>query len=103
MCSQRTCQCDTKFVDGILDGFFDGVAFDSSFKHDQGWDPSVECLSVDNNHGGDSMCCGQYPERSPFRTGVNGDRQCCNGKVYNPFKNYCCNGDAVIDLLDQCN
>ena len=39
-------------------------------------------------------CCGTYPSRYPY--GLNGNRECCGGLLYNPNVLFCCSGDIKI-------
>lgn len=40
-------------------------------------------------------CCGQYPDRFPYRS-QGGDRQCCGVKTYNAMTLTCCDAEASI-------
>ena len=105
-CAIRTCCCDTRLADGIINYFFDGLVFDPAFSHDNGWDPSLNCPIVHNGscrHGDcEIQCCGQYPNRFPFKTGDSIFRECCVDTVYNSMNKQCCNDGTIVGLHHNC-
>lgn len=95
-CKQRVCIVEGAFVTKILDVFFHGAPFDASFKHSMGFDPEESC-QVQVGGVGERECCGDYPNRSPYRS-MNGNRDCCNGKTFSTERYSCCR-DGTINIV----
>jgi len=96
------------FVLNIFSAFFD-LNFDreaylkDEYKHDNGFDPDVECTNI--HFGGvdyEKKCCGEYPEtRSPYKDWKG--RGCCGTRTYNGFLNQCCaDGETIKPIFMHC-
>ena len=118
LCETHLCACEGQFVADIIDLLWLGTnVADSSFKHDNGFDVDSECVVVGQNNGGNGVfgggngglsqnseveennCCGIYPRRVPYNVNLH---ECCTdgtnyGKLYNPFTQWCCDGERVVD------
>lgn len=93
-CAIRACIIEGSFVANVLEIFVSGGTINPNNRHSGGFDPSTECI-VKKNGGGPSIkqCCGQYPERFPFKT-VGGDRKCCGNRTYNSLTLRCCSAET---------
>ena len=95
-CAIRACVIEGTFIANLLDVFVSGGKIEPSHRHNNGFgfNPETECI-VKKNGGGpaNKECCGQYPERFPFKT-VGGDRKCCGNRTYNSLTLKCCNQDT---------
>merc|ERR1712127_924839 len=63
--------------------------FDSTLKHDNGFDVAANCprkIGLDNSP---LECCGEYPPRFPYKT-KDGQRGCCFDKTYDVELQECC-------------
>jgi len=94
-CGIRACIVEGSFVANALEIFVTGGVIDNTKKHSNGFDPSVECV-VKKNGGGPSnkTCCGNYPDRFPFKT-QGGDRKCCGNRTYNSLTLRCCDAESA--------
>lgn len=86
-CAIRACVLEGTFVEGLLDFFILQQGSISVFQ------APFDCPV--NNVGGPSpkACCGEYPDRFPFKTN-NGDRGCCGQRTYNTQTLSCCDAST---------
>lgn len=106
-CAQRTCCCDTQLTDSIINFFFQGVAFDASKQHAQGFDPLTECGTRNGptcaHQNCELKCCGDYPSRYTYKAGAHGNKQCCGDTLYNAMTKQCCaDSGQIIDVAGTC-
>jgi len=93
-CAIRSCIIEGTFVSSILAFFIlEGGSIIDANKHSSGFDPTVECVTKPGAGPSEKSCCGEYPNRFPFKT-LGGDRQCCGTKTYNALSLNCCDSDA---------
>jgi len=91
VCGSMICRVEGWFTQNIMLLFFQqGILPNTAlYKHDNGaFDPSTECV-VQKGPASEKSCCGEYPERFPFKT-QDGSRQCCGGRTYNAQLLNCC-------------
>jgi len=94
-CAARACTIEGTFVANLLEIFVGGgAAINNDHKHSNGFDVATGC-PVKKNGGGPSnkQCCGNYPDRFPFKT-VGGDRKCCGNRTFNSLTLKCCDADS---------
>jgi len=93
-CAIRACIIEGTFVAALLDIFVSGGIIEQNHRHRNGFDPAVECI-VKKSGGGpvNKQCCGEYPDRFPFKT-VGGDRKCCGNRTYNSLTLKCCDHNS---------
>lgn len=105
-CAIRTCCCDTKLADGIIDFFFNGYVFDPTFQHANGFDPAINCpiVRIGQCNGNDCelQCCGVYPDRYTYKTGSSIFRECCVDTVFNSLHKQCCPDGSIISMNHSC-
>lgn len=119
LCSSSTCAVESLFIKSYMKYAVGGGTFDTSLKHENGFDSQGTCAhlpqkstEIIESNGLESTdvtntsqtsktaqtaersCCGQYPKRYPFHT-YNGDRACCVNKTYNSILNQCCEDGSV--------
>lgn len=93
-CAIRACIIEGTFVANLLDVFVSGGKINPAHRHEIGFNPEVECI-VKKNGGGptNKQCCGEYPDRFPFKT-AGGDRKCCGNRTFNSLTLKCCNAET---------
>ena len=91
LCKIRTCSCDAKLAFDLVSFLFDGVTFDPTKRHSNGFEFETEC-----KYGGiytnKRECCGNYPERYLFTPSL--VKKCCKKDVFNINRESCCNGEV---------
>jgi len=93
-CAIRACTVEGTFVANLLDAMFSGAQIDNAKRHSNGFDQATTCATKKNGGGpANKACCGNYPDRFPFRT-VGGDRKCCGTRTYNSLTLKCCDADS---------
>lgn len=94
-CATHICCCELQLISDILDLMWQGIAYDDSFKHSEGFDRVENCNIPGNNSGdGNRECCGQYPGRFLYNSDV---QQCCDNKAtYNPLMMDCCDNGELM-------
>jgi len=93
-CAARACVIEGTFVANLLDVLFSGTQIDNTKKHANGFDQATICATKKNGGGpANKACCGNYPDRFPFRT-VGGDRKCCGTRTYNSLTLKCCDQES---------
>jgi len=89
-CLLRSCYVESHFVRNLLNVFLGGYPINPENKHSNGFSVGEKCLITKRGGGkGENQCCGDYPERFPFKTNE-GERSCCGSKVYNSIVSQCC-------------
>jgi len=101
-CALRACIVEVSFAVSMFRDItvFQGT-YDQTFHHAQGFNTAIECPKRAPQTG-DVSCCGDYPNRAPYKTTTAaGDRSCCGSTVYDSAM-YCCTND-VIQIIGTCN
>jgi len=103
-CAIDACIIEGNFLQTMFAYFFGGNIFpDPSFKHDSGnFDVEEECKVGGYNIKSERQCCGQVPNRYPFKV-FSGERSCCGDKTFNTFNLKCCFGDTGNAQLKSFN
>lgn len=52
---------------------------------------------IDIDHGPSTQCCGEYPERFPYKN-MGANRKCCGSTTFNPSVMECCSGNDIRNL-----
>jgi hypothetical protein len=101
-CELRACITEVNFAVMMLrDNTVSFGTFDSSLKHSEGFAPATECPKKAPVVGSVS-CCGDYPNRAPFKSSSNTfSRDCCGGTVYDTDM-YCCASNTV-QIIGTCS
>lgn len=90
-CANAACKVEGHFVLTIFGEYLlTGDPIDQQFKHDNGFEPEVECPTREGNGGADYNCCGEHPNRFQFRSLAAAPRECCVDKVYATSMYECC-------------
>merc|ERR1712088_1005334 len=100
-CAIRACIVEGAFIANLLDVFASGGSIDDSLRHENGFDVATSCpIKISSKAPGEKQCCGNYPNRFPFKT-TGGDRrknfynrQCCGTRTYNANNMKCCNAES---------
>jgi len=93
-CAIRACTVEGSFVANMIEVFFGGNAINENNKHSNGFDQATVCATKKNGGGpANKECCGNYPDRFPYRT-VGGDRKCCGTRTYNSLTLKCCDSTS---------
>jgi len=100
-CGSWICRVEGWFLQNILQMYFaQGSQPDvASFSHKNGFEPATGCV-VTKGPASEKSCCGDYPERFPFKT-QGGNRQCCNGRTYNSQMLSCCEDGTTRTVCDD--
>jgi hypothetical protein len=99
-CSQRACAVETTFVENLFALLVvSGTGTDvETYSHRFGFDPSTDVgcpvKKGTKGSGPEKECCGQYPERFPYKT-LGGERACCGSRTYQVAILNCCDGNKV--------
>lgn len=95
-CAVDACIIEGNFLQTMFAFFFGFPSRfpDPSFKHDSGnFDVEEECKVGGYNVKSERECCGQVPNRYPFKI-FQGERSCCGDKTFNALNLKCCFGDT---------
>lgn len=98
-CGAATCKVEGYFVQSYFTYAIFGGLIDITKRHENGFDPALNCATPTGTGPSEEACCGHYPERIPYR--YNGDnRDCCidatgAGHVFNPSLFFCCDDGNV--------
>ena len=93
-CAARACAIEGSFIANLLDVFMSGNGINNDMKHENGFDQATVCATKKNGGGPtNKQCCGNYPDRFPFKT-VGGDRKCCGTRTFNALTLKCCDADS---------
>lgn len=97
LCAMLACTVETHFTENIALIFQAGANPNSEFEHANGqFNPAVDgdCPVKDGIHSQAKYCCGEYPDRFPFKTDgrFHGEesRGCCGGVTFNSRVEKCC-------------
>lgn len=104
-CAQKACIVESHFIDEMT-----AIAFDQSYdselgtySHSSGFTPDSSC-TINRKPPSDKLCCGDYPDRFPYRTSSEGDgvvnRACCVNKTYDSDNMVCCNDGSIQIVCD---
>ena len=66
--------------------------YNAAHQHKSGFDTEVECISTGSKSV--RQCCGEYPDRFPFKT-LDGLRSCCGDKTFKTGIYMCCSDGSV--------
>lgn len=88
-CESWTCRVEGWFVQSYFSYSVAGGQIEASYRHANGFDPSVECLTTPGTKSADKACCNEYPHRFPFKT-YGGDKACCVNHTYDTTTKVCC-------------
>lgn len=89
-CAIRACTVEGSFIANLLDTMFGGASINNDNLHSNGFDQKTVCATKKNGGGpSNKSCCGNYPDRFPFKT-VGGDRKCCGTRTFNSLTLKCC-------------
>lgn len=94
-CASRTCACEVKFIDKLLQFYTDKMVFDPTMKHILGFDVDSECPTCQGDFCDRSPreCCGEYPERFLYKPSL--QKGCCVKKTYDINFYGCCDGELA--------
>ena len=92
----NVCKAEMKFA--ALTIFATGEdGYHPNKKHDNGFDPReddvCEQIQRDNNEDFERVCCGNYPEKFPYKKTAS--RDCCNDRTYDVNNLQCCKGSLT--------
>ncbi|CAG5111096.1 Oidioi.mRNA.OKI2018_I69.chr2.g5432.t1.cds [Oikopleura dioica] len=105
-CALKTCMCDVELANQIAQNAGEIKAY---LLNSNGWDPSFQCkpskrvepefevgpirtMSLEKNDDEPDSCCGDYPQRYPFKSL---ERGCCGKKTFRKDRFQCCYGEVV--------
>jgi len=99
VCAARACAVEGDFVESMFAFLLGGSQIDyDSFSHASGFDSATDagCPVKKGTPGASSAkaCCGQYPNRFPFKT-LDGERGCCGSRTYQTSILNCCSNNKV--------
>jgi len=116
-CRRHHCECDRKMAMDLValesqhspyfshaNGAFDTEKFCAAkTKNDKSTSKAkTEQAKMEFSSGvsrNEESCCGEYPERFPFRLFQGGNlRKCCGNRTYDPRRLACCRGDELKPL-----
>lgn len=93
VCEQSLCECDKMLAEGLVKtyGHWDEKYHIST----SGFDGRADCELPEPVHdwGELDQCCGEYPNRAPYRSD-NGNRQCCVDKTFHTYYLECCDSEV---------
>merc|ERR1712178_466442 len=101
-CELRACITEVNFAVAMFRdvSVFQGT-YDQQYHHSNNFNTATECPKKSPQVGGVS-CCGDYPNRVPFKTSSNTfTRDCCGGTVYDTDM-YCCASNTV-QIIGTCS
>jgi len=94
-CRRSICECDKKLAEDLRENFYIWTHDNHS---EQGtFDPPTQCIksfSTGSGQEGPPECCGDYPERFPYKS-QNGARNCCGNKTYDVTMFECCSDGSL--------
>jgi len=108
-CAADACAVELRFTQALV-VLFQTISADMNiYSHTQGsFNPVENCPVVRGIHDDTKECCGEIPERFPFKTlpdPNNGNakrRDCCNGAVYPTNTHKCCGGTTIKGIFQSC-
>jgi len=102
-CELRACITEVNFaVSMFRDVSVIQGSYDTTLLHSNGFNTATECPKKAPTAGGVS-CCGDYPNRAPFKTNTNTfTRDCCGGTVYDTDM-YCCANSNTVQIIGTCS
>ena len=80
--------------DSTKTGNFEFETFSGGFADQGTFSASAE---LDIDHGPSTQCCGEYPERFPYKN-MGANRKCCGSTTFNPSVMECCSGNDIRHL-----
>ena len=111
-CQAKVCKVEGWFLNNyVVEAIFKS-GINKEFSHKNGFDSDLECstgtgeYTQQNERSNQPMtsekveksCCGFYPKRFSYR--LNGVKECCQRKLYNPTVHECCSdGSAMVSCL----
>merc|ERR1711879_404972 len=91
-CAVGACIVEGAFVLKIFQSFISGNQHDSKYLHGNGFNVAEEC-QVEGGVASEKACCGEHPNRRPFRV-MDGNRACCGDRTYDTRALQCCDGNV---------
>ena len=85
VCQQKICKIEMNFARQLILIPINPESNDDTI-HAKGFDPLTDPrCSVENGFDSDKACCGDYPNRFPYKINARDgtSRQCCGDKTYN--------------------
>lgn len=92
-CGRHTCIIESTFMSNVFRYLLEGGRIFTKNRHDRGFDVDASC-PVQNGPNSEKLCCGEYPNRKPFKT-LGGSRGCCKDRTYNMVFMQCCDDGTV--------
>ena len=103
-CATTACIVEMSFVIKIYELSLSGGQLDTKLMHpgrSQEYSssncPVKDCLMGEEICKEEKVCCGDYPNRKPFRH-FSGTRACCGGKVFDTGFLMCCEDDKIATV-----
>lgn len=94
-CAKHACIVEGTFVANLLATLLTpGGSVNDAIKQSNGFDTTLNCITKTGGAGGEKQCCGNYPNRFPFKT-LGGDRACCVDRTFNTNTLNCCTDNTV--------
>jgi hypothetical protein len=105
-CAADACAVELRFTQALINLFNSITADLPQFSHAQGFNPVESCPIVRGIHDDTKDCCGDIPQRFPFKTLPTGAgarrRDCCNGAVYPTQTHKCCAPGVIKGINQSC-
>lgn len=93
-CAARSCAVEGKFIKSVSGWAFFNDLETNNYSHAAGnFDVATECVNKVGVQS-EKECCGDYPNRFPFRT-MSGSRECCGSSTFDNAILQCCSDDTV--------
>ena len=99
-CASLTCAVEGWFVQSFFLYSVNGGTLNQEMMHSNGFDVNDSC-PIKQGEFSEKECCGQYPERFPFKTS-NGVRGCCGQRTYDSQMYKCCEVDGGYRVKMVC-
>ena len=97
-CAIDACIVESYFVILAFQDFVGLQNHGTDLLHANGFDPHTSC-PINSGRKSEYECCGEYPDRKPFKT-HSGHKQCCGNEIYNVVTTNCC-ADGTLSK-DSC-
>ena len=81
--------------DAVKSGNFEFETFSEGLGESSLFSTGGDALGED--HGPSTQCCGEYPERFPYKN-MGANRKCCGSTTFNPSVMECCSGNDIRHL-----
>merc|ERR1711935_779785 len=105
-CQSRVCSCEGSFVENLLAFFIGGGAIDPSHKHSNGFVFEAregDCAVLKAGTPSEEACCGDYPQRRPFKLLTEGgERGCCGTRIFSNAAGMQCCDESISKIGYTC-